>query len=201
MKSPRPCHLLCLLAFFISWLDLLRSDWSGRWLLSDEKWGSIPGFQLSGDACTVARGFLIDNRWCYDTWSTEDLKEATRAKKLSMVFLEAKTVVEAVATFGSEWEGKKVKVQSDNETTVTAWNNKKAKEPALRGLLKSLYYLTTLYSCEVELEHIAGVDNKKADALSRSNFKLFKQLHPTADLHRTPIRHFKRFYCLSKKHY
>ena len=53
------------------------------------------------------------------------------------------------------------------------------------SLLRSLFYLTAMFSCVVDVEYIPGVSNVVADAISRGHLQVLYQLHPSADRERT----------------
>ena len=52
-------------------------------------------------------------------------------------------------------------------------------------LLRSLFYLTAMFLCVVDVEYIPGVSNVVADAISRGYLQVLYQLHPSADRERT----------------
>lgn len=54
--------------------------------------------------------------------------------------------------------------------------NKSARDPVALHLVRCLYFYSTLYQFQFTVEHVPGVLNMAADALSRNNLSLFLSL-------------------------
>ena len=89
-----------------------------------------------------------------------------------ITYLELLGVVLATKLFAAQWSGKVVKMRCDNAAVCMMVRRKAAcfRRRDLNGLLLKLCELATRYRFYFWIEHIAGVDNKLADALSRDNF-------------------------------
>ncbi len=62
---------------------------------------------------------------------------------------------------------------SDNDAVVHAFSSGRAFDGRLNALLRALHVLQTLGRFSFSAQHIAGVRNVGADALSRNNMPLF----------------------------
>jgi hypothetical protein len=84
-------------------------------------------------------------------------------------------VVLAVWAFHGSWEQQHVRLAifSDNDAVVHALSSGRAFDGRLNALLRALHVLQTLGRFSFSAQHIAGVRNVGADALSRNNMPLF----------------------------
>ncbi len=62
----------------------------------------------------------------------------------------------------------------DNMGMVQYINSGKSKDPAIMGLIRALYYYTSIYHVNYKSVHLYSVDNGSADALSRLQFGWFQ---------------------------
>ena len=77
-------------------------------------------------------------------------------------------IVLAVALWGPLWSGKKIGCRCDNMEVVYAVNKGAARNPYLTRRLRVLGFLCGVHSITLTVQHIAGVRNVAADALSRN---------------------------------
>ena len=97
-------------------------------------------------------------------------------------------IVFSCAMWGSTWRGKTVKCQCDNAAVVAMINSGKSKDDRAMHLLRCLTFYLAQFSVNIYAEHIPGISNTAADALSRDNLPLFRlQVHQASQLP-TPIR-------------
>ena len=87
-------------------------------------------------------------------------------------------VVVAAAIWGSRWAGKLVCFHSDNMAVVAAVNSRIARDPVLMHLLRCFSFYCAYFKFRFKAEHVPGVMNTAADALSRNNMSLFFSLTP-----------------------
>jgi hypothetical protein len=76
--------------------------------------------------------------------------------------------------------------RSDNAAVVAIVNSGRSKEARIMHLMRSLFFFTARYSIVLRAEHLPGVYNEAADALSRDNLPVFLQQVPSAQ--RSPTR-------------
>lgn len=132
------------------------------------------------DAAMIGEGFKWGNFYFNREWPEEILKLAQRSKTKSMVFLEAFTTVDCVATFAEEWEGKDVTIKCDNESWVEAYTRCSSKCPFLITLLLTITHICAIHDITLTLVHIEGVTNIDPDLLSRNLLQDFKRRNPNA---------------------
>ena len=89
-------------------------------------------------------------------------------------------VIVAIALWGHRWRGKAVKCWCDNAATVAIVNSGKSKMESAMHLIRSLFFVVARFNIIVRAEHIPGVKNVAADALSRNNSTLFRTQVPSA---------------------
>ena len=107
-------------------------------------------------------------RWP-DTWS-----------EIPIVAKELVPIVAGLAVWGSSWVGGTVQVYCDNMAVVQCLNSGSAKDPLLNHLLRVLALLLARLGVSLRADHIAGLQNRAAVALSRDNAALFFSVFPQA---------------------
>lgn len=89
-------------------------------------------------------------------------------------------VVIAGALWGSLWHGRTVLVQCDNAAVVSIVNHGSSKNEQAMHLARCLAFIMAKFNFHIVANHIKGVHNIKADALSRNNLPLLQSLYPQA---------------------
>ncbi len=89
-------------------------------------------------------------------------------------------IVVAATIWGKGWRQTRVCFHTDNMAVVAMLQNKSARDPVARHLLRCLYFYSSLYHFQHAAKHVPGVLNVAADALSRNNVPLFSFLLPQA---------------------
>ncbi len=75
----------------------------------------------------------------------------------------------------------------DNMGVVQCINLGKSKDPAIMGLIRALYYYTSIYHVNYKSVHLYSVDNGSAHALTRLQFVQFQALNPLTNQLMTPL--------------
>ena len=96
-------------------------------------------------------------------------------------------IVFSCALWGARWKGKTVKCQCDNAAVVAIINSGKSKDDRAMHLMRCLTFYLAQFSVNIYAEHIPGITNIAADALSRDNLPLFRQQVRHATQSPTPI--------------
>ena len=73
----------------------------------------------------------------------------------------------ALRTFGHFWTKSRVKLHIDNKAVVFALRNGRIRDTFMQSVAKSLWLLAAIRDIQLEFSHISGVENIKADILSR----------------------------------
>ncbi len=96
-------------------------------------------------------------------------------------------IVLAAALWGHSWRGTTVCCKCDNAAVVAIVNSGRSKVDRVMHLMRCLSFLLARWNMSFVCEHIPGVDNGAADALSRDSLSLFQELVPEAARDPTPI--------------
>jgi hypothetical protein len=159
--------------------------------------------QLHTDACERGGGAVCGSAWWSYAWSEQQIQYSTRVrsflereskivltdeskttsniKRRSMPYLELLALVMAAATWGGNWNGKRILFHNDCEPVVAAVNKGSSKSPLLMGLIRSLHFIAAQHQFEFRLQHIPGVRNVNADLLSRGQVDVFLNSNPNVD--------------------
>ncbi|KAM8960765.1 uncharacterized protein RCH25_036532 [Pelodytes ibericus] len=103
-----------------------------------------------------------------------------------LAFLELFPILVSVELWGTTLRNRRVVFHCDNMGVVMAVNNLTASSPPVVRLLRSLVLRCLDYNITFRAVHIPGVHNITADALSRSQWEVFRAVAPQADLEGIP---------------
>lgn len=96
-------------------------------------------------------------------------------------------IVISIALWGEQWRGQSVKCWCDNAAVVAILRSGRSKDAGVMHLMRSLFFLSAHYNLQVIGQHIPGVENGAADALSRNDVSSFYQQVPLASRNPTPL--------------
>ena len=102
-------------------------------------------------------------------------------REISIDYWELFSIVAAAETWGQIWAGKRIVFVTDNEPITQIWDKGSTSSPDIMGLIRVLFLSAAQKGYSVSLKYIAGVNNPIADALSRFQDNLFRNLLPEAD--------------------
>ncbi len=89
-------------------------------------------------------------------------------------------IVLAAAIWGRFWCRQSICFHTDNMGVVAILRKRSARHPVALHLLRCLYFYAATYNFDFIAQHIPGVDNIAADAISRDNINLLSSLCPQA---------------------
>ena len=95
-----------------------------------------------------------------------------------MPFLEALAIAYGCATFGHAWSGKKIYCLSDCQPAEEAINARYSRDPGLRQIIRSIGRLACRFNFDLRVRHIEGLNNVRADPLSRLDVPAFLKQAP-----------------------
>jgi hypothetical protein len=128
----------------------------------------VPGFHgrdriavLTTDACTRGYGGFTGTERFQGEFKGDSLDLHINVKELLAVLYGLRKYA------GTEWKGCRVLVRSDNMTTVAALNRRSHILPHLDAILAQVRSLCEEHKLDIAAQHIPGVQNELADALSR----------------------------------
>jgi hypothetical protein len=87
-------------------------------------------------------------------------------------------VVLAAALWGPQWTRQRISFRSDNMAVVELLKSYTSHDPLLMHMLRCLAFYSAYYRFQITAEHIPGVLNTAADAISRNNMSLFHSFVP-----------------------
>ena len=157
----------------IIWWHLFVCKWNGTSMLWDLG-RLVPEVTIYSDAS----GGWGCGAYCLPHWFS--LPWTTELESASIQVKELVPVVIAAALFGKEWTGKVVLFKVDNMAVVDIIADIYSREPHLIHLVRLLVFFASLHSFWFTSEHIPGLRNEFADALSRNKASLFLSQVPQA---------------------
>ena len=157
----------------LAWWTLFVERWNGVSMLSTRFVQVQPQIRVFTDASGWGCGGHWDNEWFQFKWS-----EAWSKKSIAL--RELVPVVMACAIWGRQWAQQWVLVRTDNRSVVDVMQSRSSPDPEIMHLLRCILFILACFQCQVKVEHIPGVLNTAADALSRNSLQVFQQCVPSA---------------------
>ena len=163
------------------WKSFL-SSWNGRSFFLDSALTPTPDLELYTDAAsTVGFGGFFRGKWFQGKWPPH--LRINKDLGISIEWQELFPIVVACAIWYPHFSGKRLQFWCDNETVVSIINSGHSKAPRIMDLVRLLVLLSMKYNFFVRAQHVPGVSNAIADALSRFQVQRFRELAPHADPH------------------
>ena len=107
------------------------------------EWQTAADLNLFTDASgTLGFRAYFKEAWIMGTWSKEQLSRSIQWKELF-------AIIAAVATWGNQWQRKKIVVYCDNQAIVHVWQAKSPKHPALAQLCHTPFFLAAKNSFNI----------------------------------------------------
>lgn len=160
----------------IEWWHQFSKSWNGVAMLSSLNRQSPAGTITSDASGNWGCGAVCGTQWFQLSWNGQLCHSHITVKELTPVVI-------SVAIWGHQWTGKTVLVRSDNMATVDILNNGTSRNSEAMHLVRCLAFILARLQLSVLAEHIPGIHNTLADALSRNNLPTFRSLFPQADDH------------------
>ena len=147
----------------LTWWKLFLPKYNGISMMQIEKW-SVPDEIFASDATLTGCGAWFGARGEY---FHKAFPQGIQEKSLSINALELLTIVVAAKVWGKHWRGKRIRVHCDNEVSVMVLNSGRCRNSYLAACLREVELLAAQHEFEIRAVHIAGVDNRIPDGLSR----------------------------------
>jgi hypothetical protein len=159
----------------LRWWDKCLQEWNGVSIIPP----SIALLPLSRrhtlhtDACGTGMGAWLlkadgSAHFLLYRWTDRELSLATRKKRISMPFLEMLSVIRSVFTWQNDLADSAIILRTDCIAVVQGINTNHSKTMQSHQLLLSLFLTTTKNRIFIDCQHIEGLLNVEADALSRA---------------------------------
>jgi hypothetical protein len=107
---------------------------------------------------------------------------AARNERDSMPWKELYAIAVAAQTFGPCLASKRVQFHSDCMSAVLAWQKGSSRDNSMCELIRTLLFTASLFSFDIQIIHIPGVENIHADILSRGLIQEYME-SPTKPSH------------------
>ena len=183
-KARQLDHWIHLTAEFRSdllWWHAFLPLWNGRSMLEAHKPRWHPEITFSSDASgSWGCGAVWNGRWIQLEWNGSWSQQCIAAKELLPITL-------ACAMWGAEWQNRQVLVLSDNMAVVNIMASQTSRDTVIMHLLRCMHFFCVMHGISVRAEHIPGVNNTVADAISRNNLQVLFQEVPGASKVPDPI--------------
>lgn len=164
----------------LTWWHEFLIPWNGVAIIHESLCVATE-LELATDAClNIGCGGTFGNHWFHDTWP-QAFKDLLIAPK------ELFAILAAVYLWKDDLSNKQIILHTDNMACYQVWRFGVAKDPNMMRFMRPLFSLCASHNINLLLHHIPGHDNVLADLLSRSLIQKFREAHPLADLHPTPI--------------
>ena len=166
-------------ADLLTWATFL-SQYNGRTMFVKGDWNSSDLIELCADASHLGFGAILSNHWFNGTWPPN-------WTSFHITLLELYPIVAAFLTWPHLLANKKVHILTDNSATMHIINSCSSKDNNIMVLIRIFVLQAMRYNIVFKSSHIPGLENRKADALSRLQLQEFHQLSPNADPSPTAI--------------
>lgn len=167
----------------IQWWHEFLTSWHGVsfWLFPGM---SAPtDVEVTSDAAgSLGFGAYFNSEWFSGAWAPSQADQSIAYKELF-------PVVVASHVWGSQWFRRHVLFRSDNEAVVHILLSRTSKVPCIMRLLRLLLSAAARFNFTFTSQHIPGIHNNIADALSRFHWQDFRRLAPWAHPYPVPVPH------------
>lgn len=143
----------------ILWWQSFMCSFNGRSLLLHKQ----PVAAIYTDACQEGGGGHWGDNWFYINWSIDCPEFAEEHINVKEVL----SAIVAAHLWGHQWSNHKIMLFTDNSTTVASINKGTSRNRVIMMLLRYLFWLSATFNFVIKAGHIPGVNNVKADLLSR----------------------------------
>ena len=151
----------------VAWWHLFLEDWNGRSMMTGLVRGMTVGVLTTdasggwGCGAFTSTGLWFQLKWPA-SWAT-----------VNITVKELLPVVMGVAVWGCQWRNGTVRCRCDNAAVVAILRSGTSRCPKAMRLMRCLFVFAAKFNVVLVAEHVPGVENGAADALSRDNLPSF----------------------------
>lgn len=151
------------------WVEFL-SGFNGRSMFIDEHWTLAPDLRLYTDAAgSIGFGLILGSHWALGRWPAVWMSRG-------ITFKEMYPILVTLHLWGESLRNKRIVCHTDNMAVVSAVNHSTCRCPHTMCVVRALVGLCLRHNVVLRAEHIPGINNGIADALSRFQVDRFRQL-------------------------
>ena len=146
--------------------------YNGKLFFLNEIWQDSDSLYLYTDSAgSIGFGAIFGKHWCYGEWPRE-------WQNRNIAILEFYPIVLSLLLWGSKMQNQCIVFHTDNEALVHVINKCTSKDKTLMVFVRKLVLVCLENNILFKAQHIPGVKNCLADALSRLQIQRFHQLAP-----------------------
>lgn len=155
------------------WLQFL-SSWHGVYFWLFPGMSASPDLEVTSDASgSLGFGAYFNGEWFSCAWVSSQASHSIAYKELFPIII-------AAHVWGPHFARRHVLFRTDNEAVVYILNSRTSRIPVLMRLLRHLLASAAHFNFSFASQHVPGVHNCIADALSRFHWQEFRRLAPQA---------------------
>lgn len=158
----------------LAWWRLFLTRWNGTSMIMPRIAKPTPDVVVFTDASGWGCGGHWNNRWFQYEWPREWVRKSIAMRELAPVVL-------AAGIWGAQWGQSWVLVKTDNQSVVDIITKKSSSDEGIMHLVRTLQFMMAAFQFELYVQHLPGVTNIAADALSRNSLQVFQREVATAD--------------------
>jgi hypothetical protein len=137
------------------WLQFLHG-WNGVSLVPSGR-----DVHVFCDSSSFGLGAWWDPHWFSGVWDPKWRVRHINEKELTVVRI-------AIRKWGHLWAGNRVHFHVDNMVAVHVCTSGRSRNKHLAKIMREIFWDLSKASCKTTVSHIKGVENVRADALSRA---------------------------------
>ena len=162
------------------WLTFL-DNFNGRAFFLSDRWETSATLQLFTDAAgSKGYGAVFGSHWFYGAWPGS-------WRSLNISCLELFPITLSVHVWGYLMANQRVVFFTDNAALVDIINKQSSKHKLIMALLRPLILCCLRHNILFKARHVPGLQNSRADFISRFQIDSFKAITPDADPFPTPV--------------
>ncbi|XP_045198533.2 uncharacterized protein LOC123552851 [Mercenaria mercenaria] len=162
-----------------AWSSFMNK-FNGKSLFLEDRWYTSDFLELYTDASNLGFGGFLANQWFSVPWPEAFIHYHLTIKEFFPIVL-------LVELFSSSLANKCIMFYCDNEAVVAVINQQTSKNVCIMKLVRRLVVVTMAHNILFRAQHIPGIHNDKADALSRLQVKAFLRTCPSSIDNRVAI--------------
>ena len=159
----------------LRWWATFLDTWNGVSVISALCRCPIDARLVTDASGSWGCGAYFGSKWFALSWSS-----CPAWAEVHISVQELLPIVVSCAIWGSDMTGRHIRCLCDNAAVVVMINKHTSKHPMAMHLLRCLFFICARSNITLSAEHIAGISNEAADALSRNNLPAFFLKVPSA---------------------
>ena len=161
----------------LQWWHEFLSSWHGVSFWLYPGMSAAPHLEVTSDAAgSLGFGAYFKGEWFSGAWAPCQSEQSIAYKELFLVII-------ASHIWGPLWFRQHILFRSNNEAVVHILTSRTSKIPCIMYLLRKLLSAAARFSFTFTAQHVPGVLNRVADALSQFQMQEFRQLVPEARMY------------------